>query len=140
MPVSIMLQLAVKVALPLVFVCASLLVTYAVLFATGTVAAETALVGFALAVLIQVIFSMISLYEELGIRQGRARSYFFSSTFSYMLPILYSAGMILASYFGLALYAVYLIGLALILASGLPWAIGFRARILRLFDELEVVN
>ncbi len=140
MPVSILLQLGVKVALPLIFVCASVFVTYLVLLAFGTVSVWTALAGFVLAVLIQIIFSMISLYEELKIRQNRARSYFFSSTFSYMLPIFYSAGMILASYFGLALYAVYLIGLALILASGLPWAIGFRARILRLFDELEVVN
>ncbi len=140
MPVSTFLQLTVKAALPLVFVCASVFVTYLVLFATGTVSIWTALAGFALAALIQIIYSMISLYEELRIRQNRARSYFLSSTFSYMLPILYSAGMILASYFGLPLYAVYLIGLAVILASGLPWAIGFKSRILRLFDELEVVN
>lgn len=139
-PVGAFTQLFIKVALPFAFVTFSMLVTYVVLLATGCVTAMTALVGFLMTLLIHVIFSVISLYEELKIRNNRTRSYFLSSTFSYVLPILYAAAMIIASYFGLSVTAAYLIGLAVVLASGLPWVIGFKSRVLRLFDALEVVN
>ncbi|MCH5163789.1 MAG: hypothetical protein J1F36_02100 [Clostridiales bacterium] len=140
MPVNVFTQLFIKVAMPLVFVLVSVLVTYITLLAFGTISVTTAIFGFILTVLIQVIYSVISLYEELKIRHNSARSYFLSSTFSYMLPILYSAAMIIASYFGLSIYIAYIIGFVIIVASGLPWVIRFKQRTLDLFDKLEVVN
>lgn len=140
LPVNVFLQLAIKVVLPLILVMASVLITYIVLLALGTITVWTALFGFLLTLLIHAIFSVISLYEELKVRHHSTRSYFLSSTFSYMLPILYSAAMIIASYFGLSIFAVYAIGLVFIIASGAPWVVKFRSRVLRLFDELEVVN
>ena len=140
MPVNIFLQLSIKVALPFLFVLSSVLITYIILFSLGAVSVWTALFGFLLTALIHTIFNVISLYEELKIRNNRSRNYFFSSTFSYVLPIIYSGAMIIASYFGLSIYAVYVIGLVLIVVSGLPWIIKFKSRILRLFDELEVTN
>lgn len=143
-PVSVFTQLAIKVMLPLTLVAISTVVTYAVLgvfaFNFGANTWWVALLGCLITLIIQVIFSVISMYEELKIRQNRSRSYFLSSTFSYAIPIVYAAAMIVASYFGLQLFAAFAIGLALVVASGLPWVINFKRRVLRLFNELEVVN
>lgn len=140
LPVNIFLQLSIKVFLPLVFVIFSVFVSYIVLLSLGAISVWTTLFGFLITLIIHCVFSVISLYEELKIRNNRERNYFLSSTFSYMLPIIYSLAMILASYFGLSIYAVYAIGLVLVIASGLPWVIKFKSRVLRLFNELEVVN
>lgn len=140
MPISVFTQIAIKVLLPLVFVIVSTLISYLVLFVLGTIDVWTLLFGFAITLFIQIIFSVISLYEELKIRQNRERNYFLSSTFSYLLPIVYSAAMIVASYFGLDMFIIYAIGILIVVASGLPWVINFKRRVLRLFDELEVVN
>lgn len=140
LPVSIFLQLSIKVLLPLVFVISSVLVSYIILLSLGAISVWTALFGFLITLIIHCIFSVISLYEELKIRHNRTRTYFLSSTFSYMLPIVYALSMILLSYFGLSIFAVYAIGLALVIASGLPWIINLKSRVLRLFSELEVVN
>lgn len=139
-PVNVFKQLSIKVALPFIFVISSVLITYLILLILGVITVWTALFGFLLTALIHCIFSIISLYEEMKIRNNRSRNYFLSSTFSYALPILYSAAMIVASYFGLNIYIAYAIGFAIIIASGLPWVIKFKSRILRLFDELEVTN
>lgn len=140
LPVNIFLQLSIKVFLPFAFVIFSVFVSYIVLLSLGVISVWTALFGFLITLIIHCIFSVISLYEELKIRHNRERNYFISSTFSYMLPIVYSMAMIMASYFGLSIFAVYAIGLAVVIASGLPWVIKFKSRVLRLFDELEVVN
>ena len=140
LPVSVFKQLFIKVALPLSFVAVSVLLSYVVLFVFGCINLWTALFGLLITLLIQVIFSVISLYEELQIRQNRARSYFLSSTFSYLVPILYAVAMILGSYFGLNLYVGFAIGVAIVVASGLPWVINFRKRILAQFEQLEVIN
>lgn len=139
-PVNVFTQLFIKVALPLVFVIFSVFISYIVLLAFGTLNLLTVCVGFVLTSLIQIIFSIISLYEELKVRQNSERNYFLSSTFSYMLPILYSLAMIIASYFGLSIYLAYVIGFVVIVASGIPWVIRFKKRTLDLFDKLEVVN
>ncbi len=140
LPVGILKQIAIKVALPLTFVTASALVSYAVLYLFGGITIVEALFGLLITLLIQTVFSIISLHEELQVRNNRSRSYFLSSTFSYVIPILYAAAMILGSYFGLDLYIAYVIGIAIVLASGLPWVIGLKKRVLRQFEQLEVVN
>lgn len=140
LPVNVFKQLSIKVLLPFVFVTVSVLVSYIILLSLGVISVWTTLFGFLITLIIHCIFSVISLYEELKIRHNRERNYFLSSTFSYMLPIIYSLAMILASYFGLSIFAVYAIGVAVVAVSGLPWIIKFKSRVLRLFDELEVVN
>ncbi len=139
-PVDVFTQLTIKMALPLAFVLASELVTYIVLFAFGCMSISTAIFGFVLTLLIQTIFSLISMYEELRIKHDSPRSYFLSSTFSYLIPILYSAAMIVASYFGINVYVAYIIGLAVIIASGIPFVVRLKSRMVNLFGKLEVVN
>lgn len=140
LPVDVFKQLLVKMALPLVFVMASELVTFAVLLIFGCLNIWTALFGFVLTLMIQCIFSVISLYEELRVRHDSQRSYFLSSTFSYLIPILYSAAMIVASYFGMSIYVAYIIGFAIIIASGVPFVVRFKSRAVKMFNDLEVVN
>lgn len=140
LPVGVYTQLVIKVALPLVISAASVVVTYLVLCIFGVITAGTMLFGLLMTLLVHVVFSVISLYEELKIRHNRQRSYFLSSTISYVLPIVYSVAMIVLSYFGLNIYAVYAIGIGIAVVSGLPCFIGIRGRVCRLFDELEVVN
>ncbi len=139
-PVDIFKQLLVKMALPLAFVLASELFTFAVLLIFGCVNVGTAIFGIVMTALIQAIFSMISMYEELRIKHNSPRSYFLSSTFSYLIPILYSAAMIVAAYFGLNVYIAYIIGFAVIIASGVPFVVRFKSRMVGLFGDLEVVN
>lgn len=139
-PVGILRQIAIKVALPLMFAAGSVLCSYAVLCIFGGMKVSEALFGLFITLLIQVLFSIISLYEELRVRHDRPRNYFLSSTFSYVIPILYAAAMILCSYFGLNLYVAYVIGIAIVAASGLPWSVGLKRRTLRQLEQLEVVN
>lgn len=140
LPVNVRLQLAIKVAMPLAFTVTSVLLTVIVLCATGTISWMTMLFAFLLTALMLCVISLVSLYEELHIRRNRPRNYFLSSTLSYVLPVVWAVAMILLSYFGLSIYAVYGIGIALIAACSLPWLIHADRRILRLFEELEVVN
>ena len=140
MPVDAFTQLLIKMGLPLAFVLLSGLATFVVLLAFGTIGVGTAAFGFAMTALIQAIFSLISMYEELRVRHNSPRNYFLSSTFSYLIPILYSAVMIVAAYFGLKVYVAYIIGPAVIIASGIPFAVRLKRRMENLFGELEVVN
>ena len=139
-PVGIFQQLTVKIGLPLAFISGSVILSYGILCVLQCFTIPEALFGLLITLLIQVTFSVISLYEELQVRQNRSRSYFFSSMFSYVIPVLYAGAMILGSYFGLNLYIAYAIGITVVVAGGLPWTVGFRKRILQLFEQLEVVN
>ncbi len=138
-PVGIRTQLTIKVGIPVSFVLASTLVSLLVLLIAKLIGFETFAFGFLMCALIHGVIAIVSMFEELNVRRNNPRNYFASSILSYIVPIVYSVGVIMLSFFGLSLYLAYLTGIVFIFGCGLPWIVRFH-QIERKFSELEVVN
>jgi uncharacterized membrane protein len=86
------------------------------------------------------VFELVSLKEEMAIRNSKPRSTFLSSTFSYLLPFAYFAAAVTACYFGLHIIWAYLVGLAVFALIGLPFVIKIKEKVSSAFLDLEMVN
>ncbi|MBE7087930.1 MAG: hypothetical protein E7370_00180 [Clostridiales bacterium] len=139
-PVGIFTQIFIKVAIPFVFSAISFIISYIVLGATAVVEWDVMLFGILITLVTHAVFALASLFEELKIRHGKPKNSFVSSTISYLLPLIYTVAMVVVSYLGVNIYAVYALGIGITLLCGLPYVINFKKRVIRNFEELEVVN
>ena len=103
-------------------------------------AAITFIFSLLLVGLLLVIFEIVSLKEELSIRNHKPRSYFMSNLYSYALPFIYFAVTAVISYFGTDLIISYLIGLVVLIGIFIPNYIYIKRNMSRLFMELDVIN
>ena len=140
MPVSVFKQLTIKVGVPYVLSCISLLASTIVLYLTSTISLVTFVCGTVLTFVLLAVYELIALKEELSIRFGKSKSSFFSSLYSYLLPLSFLAISLLLSYFGLNIIFAYLIACIVILLLGLPFMIKFKSKTINSFLDLEVVN
>lgn len=139
-PVTPFKQLFIKAAIPFILSSVSLLLTTIVLWATRIVSFRTACFGFLLTLILLLVFDIVSLFEELKIRRNKPRNTALSTTYSYLLPMLYFVATVIVSYFGASIYLVYLVGALIFIAMGLPFVFNFKSRVQNLFMELEMVN
>ena len=139
-PVSYKKQLLVKVSIPLTLSFTSLLITLLVLVIGKVISPLTFIFSLLLVGLLLVIFEIISLKEELSIRNHKPRSYFMSNLYSYALPFIYFAVTAVISYFGIDLIISYLIGLVVLVGIFIPNYIYIKRNMSRLFMELDVIN
>ena len=139
-PVPYKLQLAVKVAIPYLFSIVSLLFSTIVLIATNTMDWSYCLLTFLLTAIFIFIFDMISLQEELKIRQNKERSSFLSGVFAYLLPIMFTVTAIILSYFKINGYLSFLGGFAVFILIGVFPVVYTFNNAGRLFMELEAKN
>jgi 4-hydroxybenzoate polyprenyltransferase len=139
-PVSYKKQLLVKVSIPLTLSFTSLLITLLVLVIGKVISPLTFIFSLLLVGLLLVIFEIVSLKEELSIRNHKPRSYFMSNLYSYALPFIYFAVTAVISYFGIDLIISYLIGLVVLIGIFIPNYIYIKRNMSRLFMELDVIN
>ena len=139
-PVNLYKQLLFKVMIPFILSSASLLITILVLAIGQVISITTAIFGFILSIILLAIFEIVSLFEELKVKRNRPRSSTISSLYSYLLPLIYFAVALLLSYNNVHVILVYVIALAAIALTSLPYVIKIKERIARLFLELEMVN
>jgi hypothetical protein len=139
-PVPAHLQIFIKVAVPFALSFISMFVTLLVLVISGTISFTTFAFAFLLTSVVLFVFELVSLKEEMAIRNGKPRSTFLSSIFSYLLPFVYFAGAVIACYMGLDIILAYLIGLALFTLIGFPFVYKIKEKVTSVFLDLEMVN
>lgn len=139
-PVDFRRQLFIKVLIPMSLSEASLIVSVLILWISGVFSALTALFALLLSSALLFVFDVISLSEELKIRHGKPRSSFLSTVYSYLLPLAYVAVSIYLSYIGYELWILYLAGVGVFVALGLPQIINVARKMGDWFMELEAVN
>lgn len=140
MPVNVFTQLTIKVGVPYLLSCVSLIVSTTVLFVTSIISLQTYICGTLLSIILLAVYELIALKEELSIRFKKPKSSFLSSLYSYLLPLSFLGISLLLSYYGLNIIFAYLISLAVILILSLPFIIKFRQKTISSFLDLEVVN
>lgn len=86
-PVSHRLQLLIKVLIPFILSSISLLISLFVLVTTGIINFLTFVIALIFSFILLAIFCMVSLIEELNIRNNKAKQTFLSTMVSYVLPI-----------------------------------------------------
>lgn len=140
MPVSVFTQLIIKVGVPFLTSCISLLVSTIVLWATKTISFQTFAFGTLITIVLLFVFELVSLWEELSIKIDRPKSSFLSGLYSYLLPIAFLASSLVLTYFEVDIIIAYLLSTGVILFLSLPFVIRFKYRTINKFLDLEVVN
>lgn len=139
-PVDYKKQILIKVLIPFMMSVASLLVSLIVLWIGHVIHFSTVIFGLIMVVLLLIIFDIIALKEELCIRNRKPRSYFASTLYAYVLPIIYFVVTIILSYFKLPIYLAYMMGIVAMLIIGLPYMLYVKKNMASFFMDLDVVN
>ena len=87
-----------------------------------------------------VIYDIVSLKEELSIRNHKPRSTFMSNMFAYLIPVLYFGVTAILSFFSLSLLIAFLIGLGVLFIILVPYLIYIKRNLNSLFMDLDVIN
>ena len=139
-PVSCFTQVVIKVGVPFVTSCISLVVSTLILLIFGIISFQTFLFGTLITIVLLLVFELVSLKEELTIKFNRPKSSFLSSVYSYLLPIAFLVVSLVLSYFKFDIIVAYLISLGVILLLSVPFIIRFKHKVINRFLDLEVVN
>ena len=139
-PVSYKKQLLIKVSIPFVLSFTSMFITLLVLVIGKVISFLTFIFAILLVGMLLLIFEIVSLKEELNIRNHKPRSYFMSNLYSYVIPLVYFAVTAVLSYFGTDLVISYSIGFVVLVIILIPNFIYIRRNMSRLFMELDVIN
>ena len=139
-PVQGTLQIFIKVSVPFFLSFVSLCASVGVLFYTKTIAFSTFVCSFGLTTILLLIFDVVSLKEEMAIRNAKPRSNLLSSFYSYALPVLYFAVSVLCCIKGFSLKQAFLCGAAVFVVLGLPYFYKIKQKTAKKFLDLEMVN
>lgn len=139
-PVSLFTQLAIKVLIPLSLSIAMLFVSYFLLVVTRTIAFVTFLYGFLINLIFIVTLSIVCLFEELHIKRNQTKNTLLSGIYTYVVPVLYFVVALLFCYFQVNYNVPFLLGLALVSLSLVPYIVHFKERVNDQFLSLEVSN
>ena len=139
-PVNSTKQLLIKISIPFLMSFISLFITFFVLLLSGNVSFITFIFGLLIVTVLLAIFDLISLNEELNIRNHKPRSTFISNIITYAVPLVYFFVTAIFSYFGLQLLVAFIIGLLVVIAIGIPFVIHLILHTESLFMDLDVIN
>ena len=139
-PVKPFKQILIKVSIPYILAETALFITLIILLSFKVIGLLTFISAFILVTLLLIIFDLVSLKEELSIRNNKQRSSFLSSIYSYVLPVGYFIITAVLSYFRLPILIAYLIGLVILVLAGLPFVFYLKKHLESMFLDLDVVN
>ena len=139
-PVLPSLQILLKVLVPFALSFLSLFASVIVLIATGTLTFLTGSFALILSALLLAIFDVVSLNEEMAIRNTKPRSSLLSSFYSYALPVLYFAVAVLCCNAGLSLALAFIVGMLVLLLISVPYFYKIQQKVETKFLDLELVN
>lgn len=139
-PVSFRKQLTIKMMIPFTLSFVSLLISLLVLLLTSVISISAFVGTLVLSTIVLFIFDLISMREELNIRHSKPRSTTLSTLFSYILPFAYVGLGLLLSFWSVNIWLIYLMGVVLFVALGLPHALYIKKNMGSLFLDLEAVN
>jgi hypothetical protein len=139
-PIAPHIQMFIKVLVPFALSFISMLLSVLTLWAFGIVSFTTFIFSLILTTVVLFVFELVSLKEEMAIRNAKPRSMVLSSTFSYLLPFVYFVAAVAACSFGVHIIFAYLVGLALYIIIGLPFVYKIKKKVESNFLDLEMVN
>ena len=139
-PVTFKKQLLIKVSIPFTLSFVSFLVTALVLLLGKVITIITFLFGVLLVTLLLLIYEIVSLKEELSIRNHKPRSTFVSNIYSYLVPIVYFGVTAVLSYFTFPLVYSFLIGCGVLILILIPNLIHIMKNMNSLIMDLDVIN
>ena len=139
-PVPPFEQLMIKVLVPYVSSLISLIFSLIILLITNTLSFETVIFGMLLSVFLLTIFEMVSLREELKIRNNKPKSTLISSLIAYLFPLVFMFTAVFASLMGLNVIWSYILSIVALGLISIPYVYRFKEKTIALYEELEVVN
>ena len=139
-PVSPFRQLLIKVGIPFILSASFLLVSYIALFTTNTLTIFTALYGLILNLILLFSISLVDLYEELNMKRNQNKNALLSTTYTYLVPILFLVTALLLGSTGMNYHIIYLLEIGLFSLTFVPFIIRLHSRVSNKFYHLEVVN
>jgi len=139
-PVSPVKQVIIKVLVPFSLSFASLVISSLVLLVGGLIQFNTFIFGFILASLLLVLYMSANLKEEMKIRNDEKKNQALSTSFAYVVPIIFFLVSILISYLGYNINIAYLVTIGLIIMMFIPFVIKAKDKICSDFLDLEVIN
>lgn len=139
-PVKFSKQIIIKVSIPFVLSFTSFFITLISLLIGRVIKLDVFFFDLLLVTITLFTYEVVSLKEELSIRNHKPRSTFVSNVYAYLLPVLYFCITAILSYFSLHLYFAFLIGFVVLLGICIPNTIHIKKNVNRLFMELDVIN
>ena len=139
-PVSHRLQLAIKVLIPFSLSSISLLISLIVLVTTGIISFTTFIFALLFSFVLLMLFCMVSLIEELNIRNNKAKQTTLSTVVSYVVPVIFFVISVLLAYIKVPYILVNIISFVLLVAVAALVAVYIVFNIDRKFAELDVIN
>ena len=139
-PISLFEQLAIKVLIPLLLSLAFLIISYLILGITLTLSIIPVLYGLLINIIFIVTLSVVSLFEELHVRRNATKNTLLSGVYTYLVPTVYFLVALLMCYFKVNYNITFIMGLAVVILSLVPYMIHFKERVSEQFLSLEVAN
>lgn len=139
-PVTFKKQLLIKVSIPFLLSFISFVVTVVVLLIGNVINLITFIFAILLVTLLLLIYEIVSLKEELSIRNHKPRSTFVSNIYSYLVPIVYFGITAVLSYFTFPLVYSFLIGFGVLVLILVPNLINIMKKMNSLIMDLDVIN
>lgn len=139
-PVPIMRQILIKIAVPSILSFASLIVTTLTLWISGTVSFLTFAFSTLLTTILLITFIVLSLKEQFTLQRTHRQESVLTSIYTYLLPILFIAGSIAGTVYGLPLWVAYLIGIGFFSVLALPHFINLKKKIISGFLDMEPIH
>ena len=140
MPISVRKQMFIKVSIPFVMSVSSLLITLVVLLLAGQMKLLTAGICLLLSVILLLVYTLVSLKEELSIKHKKPRNTLMSNVITYLMPVLFGALSIVFNFLGINVYLSLLICLAMYLLIILAFALYLKKKTTSLFLDLDMIN
>ena len=139
-PVPYPKQMFYKVIIPFTMSVASLLVTLLVLLIGKVISLPTMLFSLLMCILLLLIFTLVSVKEELSIGHKKPRNTFFSNLVSYLVPVVFAGVAMFLNFKGVSLVICYLVTFGIFVAIIIPIFLYLRAKLNSLFLDLDMVN
>ena len=139
-PIAPNQQLIIKVGIPALLSASFLLVSYIALAVTKVLTIVTMLYAIVLNLILLFSVTLVNLYEELNLKRQQEKNALLSTTYTYLIPIMFLASAIYLGYIGINQHIIFAIEVVFISCSLLPFIIRLKARVTDKFYKLEVIN
>ena len=139
-PITPIQQLVIKVGIPALLSASFLLISYIALAITKVLTVVTMLYAIILNLILLFATSLVNLYEELSLKRHQQKNTLLSTTYTYLLPIIFLTSAIYLAYIGVNQHLIFVIEVVFYSLMTLPFVIRLKSRTSEKFYTLEVIN
>ena len=140
MPIKFSKQILIKVSIPFILSVIALFITSFVLKIFGMIDWFTLLITIVLSILLLLIFTLVSLKEELSIKHKKPKNTLFSNIISYLLPVIVAGLSFFFNFKGISLGICFLASIGVFILFTVPMFFYIKGNLNNLFLDLDMVN